>query len=224
MHKTPLNTIKQNMNFKKLTIAAGIALSVCAFSAKAQKAYNEGVITYSVTSARGNAESKTYFRGDSSVTVTQQGPATIKVISVGKDYLAILVDVPVANMKKAAIATPAEMEQFTSMLPQLTFTPGTETKQIAGFNCKKVIAKDDKGNSYDIWITNDISAPLNGISHLYSKVGGFPVEFTTFQMGQTVSVSLKSISDEKVPAGTFGIPADFDKITMTELQSLGGNR
>lgn len=210
------------MKLKLATVAAGIALVAASISAKAQKAYNEGAITYTVTTPRGAGEAKTYFKADSNVTVTQTGPATIKVLSVGTDnYLAVLVDVPVAGIKKAAVATPAELEQFVAALPELSFTPTTETKQIAGLNCKKVVAKDSKdASTFDVWITNDVSAPINGISQLYSKVGGFPVQFTTVQMGQKVSVMFKSITDEKAPAAAFKVPADFDKISLTDLQGL----
>lgn len=210
------------MKLKLATIITGIALLAVSFAAKAQKAYNEGVITYTVTTPRGAGDAKTYFKADSNVMVTQTGPATIKVLSIGAgNYLAILVDVPVANIKKAAVATPAELEQFLSTLPELSFTPTTETKQIAGLNCKKIIAKDSKdGSTFDVWITNDISTPINGLSQLYSKAGGFPVQFTTVQMGQKVSVLFKSISDEKAPASIFKVPADFDKISLTDLQSL----
>lgn len=210
------------MKLKLATIAAGMALMAVSITVKAQKAYNEGVITYTVTTPRGTADAKTYFKADSNITVTQTGPATIKVLSVGTgDYLAVLVDVPVASMKKAAVATPAELEQFMSTLPDLSFTPTTETKQIAGLNCKKVTAKDSKdGSTFDVWITNDISTPINGISQLYGKAGGFPVQFTTVQMGQKVAVAFKSITDEKAPAGTFKVPANFDKISLTDLQGL----
>lgn len=214
------------MKLKLFTVAAGIALLATSFVAKAQKAYKEGTIVYTVAVGANSADATTYFKGDSSLTVTQKGPATIKILTQGVgDYLAILVDVPVANMKKAAIATPAELEQGKDMLPELTFTPGTETKQIAGFNCKKVTVKNTKDNStFDVWVTNDISAPINNMSSLYGKAGGFPVQFTTYQMGQSVNVVLKSISDEKVPAGSFSIPASFEKISISDLQSLGGKR
>ena len=213
------------MRLKLFTIAASVVLLTGAISAKAQKVYKEGVITYNITGGRGDGEAKTYFKADSNATVSQAGPATIKIIAVGAgDYLAVLVDVPVANLKKAAIATPAEIEAGRSTYPEFTFTPSTETKQIAGFNCKKVAVKDSKsGASFDAWVTNDISAPSNGISMLYGKAGGFPVKFDTYQQGQKVSVTVKSISDSKVPAGTFKITSDYDKISLTDLQALGGN-
>lgn len=215
------------MKLNLLKAAAGIALLAASVTAKAQKTYTEGVITYSINSAtKGTVDAKTYFKGDSSAMATQAGPATIKIISKGGgDYLAVLVDVPIASIKKAAVATPAEIEQFQSMLPQLSFTPTTETKQISGFNCKKVTAKDaDNNASFDIWVTNDISIPLNGLSQVYGKAGGVPVQFTAKQMGENVSVLLKSVSDDKAPANAFSIPADFDRISLTDLESMAGGK
>lgn len=215
------------MKLNLLKAAAGVVLLAVSFTAKAQKMYTEGVINYSVTSAtKGTADTKAYFKGDSSAISTQAGPATIKIISKGAgDYLAVLVDVPLANLKKAAVATPAEVEQFQSMLPQLSFTPTAETKQISGFNCKKVTAKDaDSNTSFDIWVTNDINIPINGLSQVYGKAGGVPVQFTAKQMGENVSVLLKSVSDDKVPANTFGIPADFDRISLTDLENMAGGK
>jgi hypothetical protein len=214
------------MKLKLLTVAAGIALLATSITATAQKVYKEGVITYTVSGPQGATDTKTYFKADSNVTVSQAGPAKISILTAGDgDYLAVLVDVPVASMKKAAVATPAEIEDGKAAMPVLAFTPTAETKQIAGFNCKKVVAKDPKsGSSFDVWITNDISTPYNGINHLYTKVGGFPVQFTTYQMGTTVNVTFKAISEEKTPAGIFGIPAGFDRISMSDLQALGGKR
>jgi len=128
-------------------------------------------------------------------------------------------------MKKAAVATPAELEQMAAAVPELTFTVTTETKQVSGFNVKKVVAKDAKANkTYDVWVTNDITLPVNSISSFYKKAGGVPVEFQTFLNGQLVSVVLKSVSEEKNPAGTFSIASTYERISFDDLKSLGGKR
>ena len=115
------------------------------------------------------------------------GPATIKILSnaAKHDYLAVLVDVPVASMKKAAVATPDEIDQAKNALPKFTFAPTTETKQISGFNCKKVVATDTKdGKTYDVWVTKDIVVPASTSSDLYAGVGGVPIQYTSFQQGR----------------------------------------
>ena len=212
------------MNIKLFTAAMGIALTATAMSASAQKAYKEGYAVISTSMMGQQVEAKSYFRADSAAVAFSQGPANIKVLTnAGGTYMAILVDVAVANIKKAAIASPAEIEDVMSKFPTFTFTPGTETKVISGFNCKKVVAKDTKtAKTYDIWVTNDISVPLTGIEKYYANAGGFPVQYAAFQNGQSTEVTIKSVTEQKVPAGTFGIPADFDKITLDDLKALGG--
>jgi len=214
------------MKIKFLSAALGIILSATVLSASAQKTYTEGVVTYK-TSMRGqDVEIKEYFRADSSAATFSAGPATIKLLSdANHKSFAVLVDVPVASIKKAAIYTPDEVDQVMSTMPTFTFAPGTDTKQISGFNCKKVVATDNKDKkTYDIWITNDITVPPTAIPVYYKEIGGFPVQYTAFQQGQSTEITVSTVTGDKAPAGTFGIPADFDKITKDDLAAMSGGR
>ncbi|HZY35919.1 MAG TPA: hypothetical protein VFE53_04680 [Mucilaginibacter sp.] len=208
------------MNIKFFNVALGIALAATTMSASAQKTYTTGVISYSTEVMGQQADVKEYFSPDSSAAVITSGPATIKILMNAKhDYLAVLVDVPVANMKKAGIATPAELEDGMSQLPTFTFTPGTEAKTISGFNCTKVTAKDNKsGKTYDVWVTKDIVVPSTAIPFYYAGAGGFPMQFTAFQQGQEQSITISSITDDKAPAGTYGIAKDFERGTLADLR------
>lgn len=215
------------MNIKIMSVALGLALSATVLSASAQKTINEGVVTYKTNMRGQDIEIKDYFRPDSSATTFTAGPATIKILSdANHKSFVLLLDVPVASIKKAAVANPDEIDQMMSGLPTFTFTPTSETKQISGFNCKKVQAKDNKtGKSYDIWITNDITTPPTAVPLYYKSIGGFPVQYTAFQQGQTADVTVSGVTTDKAPAGTFGIPADYDKITMDDLKAMqGGGR
>ena len=214
------------MKIKFLSVALGIALSATVMSASAQKAYTEGVVTYK-TSMRGqDVEVKDYFRADSNAIAFSAGPATIKLLSdANHKSFAVLVDVPVASIKKAAIYTPDEVDQAMSAMPTFTFAPSTETKQISGFNCKKVVATDSKDKkTYDVWVTNDISVPATAITPYYKDAGGFPVQYTAFQQGQSTLITVSSVSDQKASAGTFGIAPDSDKISKDDLAAVSGGR
>jgi hypothetical protein len=213
------------MKINVLTIALGIALAATATRAIAQKAYEEGVIT-SNTNTQGNpVEGKKYFRTDSVAMTYTTGPAAIKILSTANfSYFAVLVDVPTASMKKAAIATPAEIKGILDAMPKFTFVAGPETRQISGYNCKKVVATDTKTNKvYEVWITNDVSVSATAIAPYYAGIGGFPIQFTSFGGdGQSSEVTVTSIADTKAPAGIFGVSADFDKITMDDLKAMSG--
>ncbi|WP_448698045.1 hypothetical protein ACFGVR_14585 [Mucilaginibacter sp. AW1-3] len=210
------------------TIALGLALTTTVIAAKAQKTYTQGTATYNINAMGQDVEGKSYFTADSSSFQYSAGPATIKMITTTKnDYFAILVDVPVASMKKAAIATPGEIEEAGDSEPTYAFTATTETKKIGDYNCTKYIAKDTKTNtSYDLWVTTDISAPSNILTRSFATVKGVPVQFSYIPAGAKVAqaVTLKSISDEKVPAGTFKIDAGYDKISLSDLKAMGGRK
>src|ERR1700748_522234 len=109
------------MNIKLFNVALGIALTATALSASAQKNYSQGLITYS-TEMRGQpAEVKEYFTADSTAALINIGPANVKLLSNSKhDFFAVVLDVPVASIKKAGIATPAEIEEAMSQLPTFT--------------------------------------------------------------------------------------------------------
>jgi hypothetical protein len=214
------------MKIKFLSVALGIVLSATVMSASAQKAYTEGTITISGDMGGQQVELKAYFRTDSTAMAFNAGPAAIKVLQDTKHtYFAVVVDVSVASIKKAAVYTPAEIEQQNDSWPKFTFAPGTETKQISGFNCKKIVATDTKTKkTYDVWITNDVSVPEGALSLYYAGIGGVPIQYTSFNQGQEAVVTVKSITSDKAPAGTFGIAPDFDKISLDDLKAMSGGR
>ena len=220
------------MKIKFLSVAVSIALSATILSASAQKKYTEGLVTSKTSTGGQDVELKTYFRSDSTATTFSAGPANIKLLAdTNYKFFAVLAEVPAYKVKKAAIYTPAEIAQVVGSFPTLTFVPSTETKQIAGFNCKKVVAtniKDQK--TYDIWITNDISLPSAVIEKYYASIGGVPIQYTSFQKGPdgawvSADVTLSGVSDQKAPKGTFGIAPDFDKISKDALDAMArGNQ
>jgi hypothetical protein len=212
------------MNIKLFNVALGIALTATTISANAQKTYTQGVVTISTDMRGQSVDAKSYFTPDSLALTFTTGPATIKILKDAKNkFFAVLVDVPVASIKKAAVASPDEIDQMMATMPKFTFAPGTETKQISGFNCKKVVATDSKtSKTYDIWVTNDVTLPPSAIPDYYSAIGGVPIQYTSFSQGQSASVTITAIADTKAPAGTFTISGDFDKITMDELKQMSG--
>jgi hypothetical protein len=207
------------MNIKLLSAALGLALTVGAFNANAQKTINEGMATFSTELQGQPADVVDYFKADSAAQVITFGAGNVKILTTAKhDYLAVLLDIPVASLKKAGIATPAEMEEGMAAIPTFTYTPTTDTKVISGFNCKRIVAKDSKsGKTYDVWITNDVIVPPTAIPYYYAQVGGMPIQFTAFQQGQETSITIKSITAGPAPAGTYAIASDFEKVGMSDL-------
>ncbi|HTE00075.1 MAG TPA: hypothetical protein VK668_12355 [Mucilaginibacter sp.] len=220
------------MKIKFLSVALSIVLSATVLSANAQKNYSEGLVSIK-TSAGGQAiEMKQYFRSDSIATTFSAGQANIKLLAdANYKFFAVVAEVASFKVKKAAIYTPDEIDQALSVSPTFTFAPSTETKQISGFNCKKIVATDTKAQkTYDIWITNDLALPAAVMEKCYATIGGVPIQYISFQKGPDGALSIAdntviSVSDQKAPAGTFGIAPDFDKISKGELDAMArGNQ
>jgi hypothetical protein len=219
------------MKTKFLSVALGIALSATILSASAQKNYSEGLVTMKTSAFGQDIELKEYFRPDSTAAMFAAGPADLKLLAdANYKFYAVLASVPAANIKKAAIYTPAEIDQVLSTFPAFTFAPSTETKQISGFNCKKVVATDTKTQkTYDIWITNDIALPADVTDKYYASIGGVPIQYVSFQTGPNGALvvneyTITGVSDQKAPAGTFGIAPDFDKISKDQLDAMSGGK
>lgn len=220
------------MKTKFFSVALGIALSATILSASAQKSYTEGLVTLKQSAGGQAIEMKEYFRSDSTATTFSAGPANIKLLAdANYKFFAVVAEVSAVKLKKAAIYTQDEINQVLSGFPAFTFAPSTETKQISGFNCKKVVATDTKTQkTYDIWITNDISLPAAAIEKYYASIGGVPIQYTSFQQGPdgvwvSADNTVSSVSDQKAPAGTFGIAPDFDKISKDTLDAMSrGNQ
>jgi hypothetical protein len=220
------------MKINFLSVALGIALSATVWSASAQKNYTEGLVTMKTNSQGQDIELKEYFRTDSTAVTFSAGPVNIKLLSnANYKFFAVLADVPAASIKKAAIYTPEEINKVLNSFPVLTFAPTAETKQVAGFNCKKVVATDTKTQkTYDVWVMNDISLPAAVIDKYYASVGGVPIQYSSFQIGPDGALviaeyTITAVSDQKAPAGTFGIAPDFDKISKTAFEAMArGNQ
>jgi hypothetical protein len=213
------------MKIKILSAALGLALTTLVIGAKAQTSIPEGIASYTTELMGQPADVKAYFNPDSSATVITFGAGNVKILQTAKhDYVAVVLDIPVAQLKKAGIETPAEIEQAKADYPTFTFTPTTTApKQISGFTCKRVVAKDNKTNKeYDVWVTNDITTPSTGMPLYYANAGGYPVQYTAFQKGQDGSmqettITLTSIVAGKAPKGTYSIDSDFEKVSMSDL-------
>jgi hypothetical protein len=218
--------------FSKLTIC--IILASGFSKAQAQKKVNEGTITYTVSfelpadkqqyAASLPKEITSYFRGDSTASIINQGPATIKGVQDFKaNYQSLLIDVPSMSKKISVVLSPAEIEQAQAANPKLTGVPTTEKQTIAGYKCTKVNAVDAKsGDKYEVWITKDIDITPNSVSHLVSMFGGVPVKFVTFNQGIKLNAEIKEIKEISVPKGFFTASKDYTPMSMDQLKSMTG--
>ncbi|MCY1535108.1 hypothetical protein D9M68_704990 [compost metagenome] len=97
-----------------------------------------------------------------------------------------------------------------------------EKKVISGFNTEKYTYKDDKGNAYELWVTNDIELPAGFFGEQFKDVKGTLIKFTTFQQGVKVTQLVKSITEDKVGKLSLEVPSGYELKTMEEIMAMQG--
>ena len=102
-----------------------------------------------------------------------------------------------------------------------------DTKEIAGFQCYKVTMTnpDAEGFKIEAYITEEIkanAAVIQGVD--ISEFRGFPLEYSISSSAPSMNLTFTTTDySADVDASVFDVKTDgFTKMTMEELQSLGG--
>jgi len=219
------------MRTRFLSLIVSFFLAAVVTHVAAQKAITDGTIVFSSTVQGQDMDFTQYFSPDSLATTYNAGPATIRIL-VDAHYASfvILVDAPAANIKKAAVMNPQEIQQAIQGFPVFSYSRTADSKQISGFNCTRIVATDTAAKkTYDVWVTNDVSVPAHAIPRYYAEIGGVPIEYTAFQKQgdgrlNSLDITVKSINDQKAPDGTFSIAPDYDRITLDDLKAMSNGQ
>lgn len=203
--------------------------------AHAQKKLTEGALTYTsaysptseqeIAVAQMPKETKTKFNGNLLTTGFESGPATIKVI---QDFSTlnslVLIDVPIAQIQFAVKGNKESYEKENADVPKFSeFKASGEKQTLGGYNTEKYTYKDNKGASYELWATNDIELPAGFFGPEFKDVKGTLVKYTTFmQGGIKATLTLKSVSEEKVGPLSLEVPKGYDLKTMEEIKAMQG--
>lgn len=102
----------------------------------------------------------------------------------------------------------------------------SETKMIAGYNCKKAIVKvDDKGTkyTYDVFYTNELGPKdANFDNAVYADIDGVLLEFSMKTPQFTMKFTAASVEKKVISSKDFDIPADYTLTTQEELRNKFG--
>ena len=220
--------LKTNTMFKsiKTGVLAAILIST-AIVAHAQKKITEGTlvygITYKVETPDAPKETKIKFNGDISTMSFQAGPAAIGIYIDQKTGAGLVtVDVPVAQMQKAAKTSKADNEENDPYKQTLSdFKATGEKAVILGYNTEKYTFKNEKGESSELWATTELELPVNMVTSNFKNFKGTVMKFVDASNGNTTL--LKSINEAKVGVLSItSVPKGYDEMTYAEMKAMQG--
>jgi GLPGLI family protein len=222
---------------KKILLALSVAL-LSAFSGIAQKNF-EGVITLGIsfensglppealTMLKG-AESVIYIKGDKRrVDMNTAMQSTVSVFDNKTKTSVMTMDI--MGQKYLIKMNEADLKKEKESAPVTTIKYLDETKEIAGYKCKKaevtMKTKDGKEETFIVFYTEEI--PTNDLKNTFEGLKGFPLEYTISQSGVKMTFTTKTIVKEPVPDAKFELVKDgYKETTLEELQKSmmsGGN-
>ena len=108
-----------------------------------------------------------------------------------------------------------------------------ESKTVSGYKCTKFLVLRGGEEMMSLWVTDGLKEfkPLmadwksfsermsamtarfaKGMSDIYAKINGFPMQTTLSVMGQTMTTSVTKVEKRTVPSGEFEVPAGYKKV------------
>ena len=129
--------------------------------------------------------------------------------------------VKVFNVKQACIDD-EKMIQEENDAYKLNFTETKETKEIAGYKCKKLIATmaDDPTVKFDVFYTEEMNVTNSNFSNPYSQVKGMLMEYRLKKFGLEMTFTALGVKKEEIPDEEFELPAYYKVISKKEMDDF----
>ena len=105
---------------------------------------------------------------------------------------------------------------------------GKETKEIAGYQCKKatieVNSVDFNGlSTFTVYYTEQLgNIGINYSDPLFNQINGVMLEYEIKARGLLMKFSATKVNPQKIPEDAFTIPGDYKEMTQDELKKLFG--
>ena len=201
--------------------------------AEAQKGAFKGIITYDVTYPGMNVEPSQMAMLPQKVTLTTNGEKAKFDVAMTSMNQTMIID-PEAKtttlllemMGNKVMMKPNKQDIPKGKEPIVTIT--TETKQIAGYTCKKaeISFGDEKSKSDPIivYFSEELGTNKLFYDNEYRTLPGIPLEFTYKMQGRNMHMVAKTIEKTRVTSKDMEVPSGFKEMTPEQLrQMFGGN-
>ena len=195
----------------------------------------EGVITYKITYPDTKYSESQLAMFPKLMTVTVKGNKAITEIITGMGSQKEIIDyaekskiglIDMMGQKYAVRQTAEEIEKEVALATKPSVELTSETKMIAGYNCKKaIVTVEEQGikSTFEVYYTEEFGSKTSNFdSPYYHDINGSLMEFTMKTPQFNMKFSVSNIEKKSVSAKLFEIPPDFKIITQEELKSKFG--
>ncbi len=197
----------------------------------------EGEITYNISYPESNLDASIlamfpkamtiYIKGNFSKTVlnTEMGK-TISIFNSKEKYSVTLIDI--MGQKYAIRSSTDDIKEKIEKSPQTQIEYLDETKEIAGYTCKKAIitVKDEligTESKLSVYYSDEFSHNnINKDNPIFHGIEGIMLEYEMDAQGTIMKFTATSVNKKKISRKEFDVPKDYEVTTEEELKSKFG--
>lgn len=109
-------------------------------------------------------------------------------------------------------------------MPGIKIVKTQETKEIAGFKCKKAKVEfpNKEMNPFDIYYTEQIKINNPNWNNPFSEINGVLLEFQVEMRGIRMILKAKSVEQKDIPDEEFLVPEDYALVSKDSLEAVIG--
>jgi GLPGLI family protein len=226
------------MNMKQMTrIMLVVAIFALALSGSATAKDFKGIITYKISYSGTDLDEQTKamlpkmmiykIRGNMGRTEMDLGAMGKQVQIINGDEKVVYSLMDMMGQKMVIKMTEEELMEEAGKQPEFTIEQYDETKEIAGYECKKAVINfetdDGSKNSFIVYYTEELGGKaLNFDNPMFKDINGVLMEFEMEQGPMKMKLEAVSVKKENVPDSEFVVPEGYKELTREEMQNMFG--
>jgi len=215
----------------KKRIFLSCSFVLVAFSLFSQKKFSEATIHYDIVINTGTdkpqpadfldgATSTVYLKGNKSRTEMVSSLGTqATVIDGEKNTISVLKEY--GDQKYLIQLSPADWLDANKRYAGVTFSFANDTKEIAGYACKKAVGKLSDGTSFTVWYATELVAENKDFQNANKSLPGLAMEYEASMGNLIVTYTVSKIVLGPVPFAKFDLPKAGYRV-LTYAESKGG--
>lgn len=214
---------------KLLALALSTTIGISSF---AQKVVSELTLVYDASLSSGSAEPRMadaldgstttlYIKGHLSRVEMVSALFSSTTIHDSKSGNAVVLR-EVSGQKLLIRMNSDNWQEKNRRYKDIEFKNTGETKNIAGYNCKKAVATLKDGSSFVVYYTPDLIPENRNYDYQFRSLNGLPLEYELNMGKMTIKYTVSKVNLNPVPASKFDIPkSGYREMTYDESKKSG---
>ena len=214
---------------KRILLSVFVICSVC--QVHAQKRVSDLTIVYDAVITTGAVDPKladafdgatttVYLKGNLSRSEMVSALASFVTIHDAKNGSAVVLQ-EVGGQKLLIRMSEADWKDKNRKYEGIQFTTGSETKTLAGYTCKKAVAKLKDGTSFTVYYTADLIPENSSYNAQFTGLNGLPLEYELTQGSLNIRYTVAQVNLNPVPVARFDSPkTGYREMTYEESKKI----